>query len=150
MLPAAKREKTIQGDNMTKLTPYLLFDGSCAEAMKFYQPGKCIKFRSPMHREQTLLFHLAGYIRRPPASCAPIATAACAVDGTTVAVDPNVVPLHGRISIDTIGDRTAQDTGDGIIGNHIDVFWGTMYRQCLGWGRRYGFRVNFLSYGTEN
>ncbi len=32
-----EKEKTIQGDNMTKLTPYLLFDGSCADAMKFYQ-----------------------------------------------------------------------------------------------------------------
>ena len=41
---------------MTKLTHYLLFDGSCAEAMKFYQPGKCIKFRSPMHRRANFAF----------------------------------------------------------------------------------------------
>lgn len=27
----------IQGDNMTKLTPYLLFDGKCGEAMEFYK-----------------------------------------------------------------------------------------------------------------
>ena len=51
---------------MTKLTPYLLFDGSCAEAMKFYQPAKCIKFCSPMHRRANFAFlHLAGYMRGP-------------------------------------------------------------------------------------
>lgn len=36
---AAGHEKgtTTGGENMTKLTPYLLFDGTCGDAMKFYQ-----------------------------------------------------------------------------------------------------------------
>ena len=34
-LAAAKMQK-IQGDEMAALTPYLLFDGHCREAMKFY------------------------------------------------------------------------------------------------------------------
>jgi PhnB protein len=35
---AAGREKgTTTGETMTKLTPYLLFDGTCGDAMKFYQ-----------------------------------------------------------------------------------------------------------------
>jgi hypothetical protein len=28
---------TTRGENMTKLTPYLLFDGKCREAMEFYR-----------------------------------------------------------------------------------------------------------------
>lgn len=32
----AQQEKT-RGDNMTKFMPYLLFDGTCREAMEFYQ-----------------------------------------------------------------------------------------------------------------
>ena len=51
---------------MTKLTPYLFFDGSCAEAMKFYQPAKCIKFRSPMHRRANFVFSLGGLYKTPP------------------------------------------------------------------------------------
>ena len=34
-LAAAKMQK-IQGDEMAALTPYLLFDGHCREAMEFY------------------------------------------------------------------------------------------------------------------
>jgi PhnB protein len=35
-MPDAKMQK-LGGDEMTTLTPYLLFDGSCQEAMEFYQ-----------------------------------------------------------------------------------------------------------------
>jgi PhnB protein len=33
----AETETPTKGDTMTTLTPYLLFDGSCLEAMKFYK-----------------------------------------------------------------------------------------------------------------
>jgi PhnB protein len=32
-----KKVTTTQGESMTKLTTYLLFDGTCGDAMKFYQ-----------------------------------------------------------------------------------------------------------------
>jgi PhnB protein len=36
LIAGAKKQK-IQGEEMTALTPYLLFDGHCCEAMEFYK-----------------------------------------------------------------------------------------------------------------
>lgn len=88
-----------------------------------------------------------------PNRCAPTKSGACAVAGVTSAVDPTVVPMHGEVSIDEVGNRAALDTGNGIIGHHIDVFWGTgaMYDQCkMHWGNQFGLGVTFLHYGAEN
>lgn len=94
----------------------------------------------------------SGRFKTLPTQCAPTFTGTCAVDGVTVAVDPTVIPLYGEISIDTIGNRTAQDTGKGRIhGYHIDVFWGTRENECrYSWGTRSGFGVTFLNYGSES
>lgn len=40
----------------------------------------------------------------------------------TVAVDTNVIPMGSYIYIDKIGCRIAQDTGNKVLKNHIDVF----------------------------
>ncbi|HTT89567.1 MAG TPA: 3D domain-containing protein [Acidimicrobiales bacterium] len=54
----------------------------------------------------------------------------------SVAVDPSVIPLGTTIYVPGIGDRTADDTGGMIIGDHIDI-WEPTYGQCADWGVRY-------------
>lgn len=83
-------------------------------------------------------------------SCPRTFTGVCATDGVTVAVDPTVVPLHGELSIDTVGDRTAQDTGGNIKGYHIDSYWGTRFDECLDTWANPDIGVTFLHYGVEN
>jgi 3D (Asp-Asp-Asp) domain-containing protein len=46
------------------------------------------------------------------------------VAGTTIAVDPSIIPMGANVNIDGVGDRTAQDTGGAINGYHIDNFVG--------------------------
>ncbi len=41
-----------------------------------------------------------------------------------------------EIYVPGIGDRTADDTGGAIIGNHIDI-WEPSYGECADWGVRY-------------
>ena len=48
-----------------------------------------------------------------------------AVAGVTVAVDPAVIPLGTKIYVEGFGVRVAQDTGGGVRGNHIDIFFNT-------------------------
>jgi 3D (Asp-Asp-Asp) domain-containing protein len=69
-------------------------------------------------------------------NCPLTATGACAADGTTIAVDRNVIPLRSTVSIDTVGTRAAQDTGGAISGYHIDVYFGTRRQQCVSAGRQ--------------
>ena len=40
----------------------------------------------------------------------------------TIAVDPNVIPLHSIVYIETLGYFVAEDTGSAIKGNKIDIF----------------------------
>jgi 3D (Asp-Asp-Asp) domain-containing protein len=54
----------------------------------------------------------------------------------SVAVDPNVIRLGTTIYVPGIGERTADDTGGLIIGNHIDI-WEPTYGLCADWGVRH-------------
>lgn len=53
----------------------------------------------------------------------------------SVAVDPQVIPLGTEIYVQGVGERTADDTGGAIIGNHIDI-WEPTYTACADWGVR--------------
>jgi 3D (Asp-Asp-Asp) domain-containing protein len=52
-----------------------------------------------------------------------------------VAVDPTVIPLGTRISIPGYGEAVAADTGSGVQGNAIDIWFPTM-ADAFAWGRR--------------
>ncbi len=43
-------------------------------------------------------------------------------EGRTIAVDPKVIPLHSIVYIEGIGYFVAEDIGEAIKGNHIDIY----------------------------
>jgi 3D (Asp-Asp-Asp) domain-containing protein len=51
----------------------------------------------------------------------------------SVAVDPSIIPLGTEIYVGGVGERTADDTGGAIIGDHIDI-WEPTYYDCATWG----------------
>ncbi|MGI6226752.1 MAG: 3D domain-containing protein [Peptococcales bacterium] len=53
----------------------------------------------------------------------------------TVAVDPKVIPLGSKLYIDGYGFGIAQDTGNAIKGERIDLFMDTE-KEALKWGNR--------------
>jgi 3D (Asp-Asp-Asp) domain-containing protein len=53
----------------------------------------------------------------------------------TVAVDPNVIPLGTRLTIPGYGEGVAADTGPGVRGATIDL-WFPSRAQALAWGAR--------------
>lgn len=52
-----------------------------------------------------------------------------------IAVDPNVIPLGSRVSIEGYGTYTAADTGGDIKGNRIDIHFQTV-QECYSFGRK--------------
>lgn len=54
---------------------------------------------------------------------------------STIAVDPNVIPLGTKVYVSGYGLAIAADTGGVIKGNIIDVFLNS-YEECYSWGRR--------------
>ena len=89
--------------------------------------------------------HYDGRGRYSLQSCPLMSNGTCAVDGTSAAVDPAIIPDEGTFSIDSVGARLAQDTGGAINGYHIDVYYGTRRKQCLAAGRR-SLGVTFNNY----
>jgi len=52
-----------------------------------------------------------------------------------VAVDPNVIPLGTKLKIPGYGEGVAADTGSGVRGNDVDLWFPTL-AQARAWGRR--------------
>lgn len=55
------------------------------------------------------------------------------VEGRTIAVDPNVIPLGTEVWIEGWGTFIAEDTGGLIKGNRIDIFM-DLERECVEFG----------------
>lgn len=54
---------------------------------------------------------------------------------STIAVDPNVIPLGSKVYIPGYGYAIASDTGGVIKGNIIDLYMNS-HEECIAWGRR--------------
>lgn len=53
-----------------------------------------------------------------------------------VAVDPRVIPLGSLVTIEGLnGVFTAEDTGGGVLGNHVDV-WMASCNDAINFGRQ--------------
>lgn len=81
-----------------------------------------------------------------PKACAVTKSGVCA-NGDTAAVDLRVVPLGSDISVEGIGDKSADDTGGGILGYHVDLFYGVRRQACLQFGH-HPHNVDLLDYGS--
>jgi 3D (Asp-Asp-Asp) domain-containing protein len=53
-----------------------------------------------------------------------------------IAVDPKVIPLHSRVSIEWLGEYVAEDTGGAIKGKRIDIYFNT-HQEALNFGVQY-------------
>ena len=65
--------------------------------------------------------------------CARTAIGRCARAGRTIAVDPKVISLGSEVLVEDIGYRIAEDTGGGIRGDHLDIYYGTELRLRQAW-----------------
>ena len=54
---------------------------------------------------------------------------------STIAVDPNVIPLGSKVYVSGYGTAIAADTGGAINGNIIDLYFNSE-ADCIAWGRR--------------
>ena len=83
------------------------------------------------------IVHYAGNSCFELTHCPLAANGRCARAGHTVAVDPAVIPLGSELMIEGLGRRRAEDTGGGIRGHHIDVYYGEelTYGQAMAMSR---------------
>lgn len=71
-----------------------------------------------------------------------------AKEGWTIAVDPELIPLHSIVYIPGIGVRYAEDTGGAVKGPHIDVYM-TDDRIARQFGVKNGVSVYILEEGMR-
>ena len=63
---------------------------------------------------------------------------------STIAVDPNVIPLNSLVYVHGYGFAKATDTGSAIKGMIIDVYFNSE-QECRSWGRKYNVTVDVLA-----
>jgi Uncharacterized protein conserved in bacteria len=66
---------------------------------------------------------------------------------STIAVDPDVIPLGTKVYIPGYGYAICADTGGAIKGNKIDIYLNSE-KDCYNWGRR-SVTVHIIAYPGE-
>jgi 3D (Asp-Asp-Asp) domain-containing protein len=78
-------------------------------------------------------------------TCARTSNGSCATVGTTIAVDPTIIPRGSKVNVKLLGGRTAQDGGGWIKGYHIDNYMGAARAACLSFGKQHS-AITFENY----
>lgn len=58
------------------------------------------------------------------------------IEGRTISVDPEIIPLGSKVWIDGLGEFIAEDTGSAIHGNIIDLYLAD-HNRAINFGRQY-------------
>ncbi|MDV4152389.1 3D domain-containing protein [Clostridium sp. AL.422] len=66
---------------------------------------------------------------------------------SSVAVDPNVIPLGSKVYVEGYGYAIASDTGGAIKGNKIDLYMNSV-QECFSFGRR-SVTVHLIAYPNQ-
>lgn len=115
-----QNEQVVTEDDTTAQEPYEVFE---AKVTAYCSCPKCCGIWSKDHpsRQGT------DYEQHTTSGTIPVA-------GRTVAVDPDIIPLGSKILIDG-HEYIAEDTGSGVKGNHIDIYFDS-HEEALEWGVR--------------
>jgi len=114
--------------------------GPCGLDKAYYSAflyGDGVRMQGSGRARDGSIVHYAGGSCFEIVRCPLAANGSCATAGRTVAVDPRVIPLGSELLIEGLGLRRAEDTGGGIRGHHIDVYYGEelTYRGAMGMSR---------------
>ena len=86
--------------------------------------GSGVRMQGSGRAEDGSIIHYKGNGCFERLECPLTASGRCATEGRTVAVDRSIVSMGSDIWIEGLGHRVAEDTGGGIRGQHIDVWYG--------------------------
>jgi peptidoglycan DL-endopeptidase CwlO len=136
-LEAARREQTellarlhaARSENSTRASQLDARAGKLAAQLAAVPPQPASIPSASAARGRTLTVTATGYSIRGRTS-----TGVSAAWGI-VAVDPSVIPLGTRMTIPGYGDGVAADTGGGVAGARIDLWFPTV-AEALAWGTR--------------
>ena len=118
----------------------------CRNDLSGHAPDKSIKsFGAPAENQQSVFRGEQAFIAYAYCACekccgewaeyGKTASGTTPEQGRTVAVDPEVIPLGSSVWIDGEGPYVAEDTGSGISGDTIDIFFAS-HQDALDWGKR--------------
>lgn len=85
--------------------------------------------------EDVMIMEATAYTLHEGSGCGITKTGTVPVEGRTVAVDPEVIPLGSKLTINGQPGYIAEDTGGAVKGNRIDIYM-LEKEAALYWGRQ--------------